>query len=96
MIGYGIGARYDQTFPGSNYVASCDGFQFISTWNSTYKSDTRQYIEAQMETFEYNTKGWVFWNFKAPYAQEWSMFDLVENGVFPQPLDSRDYGTICT
>jgi len=97
LNGYGIGSRYDGTYPGSAPgVATCSGFQFIDSWNSTYKDDTRGYIEAQMEQFEYNTKGWIFWNFKAPFAQEWSMFDLVDNGVFPQPLSDRKFSNICT
>ena len=94
--GYLIGARYDGTYPGSSYVGDCTSFQFIDQWNSSYKEDTRGYIEAQMEVFEKDTNGWIFWNLKAPWAQEWSAFDLIDNGIFPQPLTSRNFSTICT
>lgn len=61
LNGYGIGARYDGTYPGSWYVGSCANINFINTWDQTFKDDTRGYIEAQMETFERYTNGWIFW-----------------------------------
>lgn len=59
LNGYGIGARYDGTYPGSWYVGSCSDINFMNTWNQTMKDNTRGYIEAQMETFEAVTQGWV-------------------------------------
>ena len=59
LNGYGIGARYDGTYPGSSYVGSCANINFIETWSQTFKDDTRAYIEAQLETFEKQTQGWV-------------------------------------
>lgn len=61
LNGYGVGARYDGTYPGSWYVGSCQNINFIDTWNQTLKDDTRGYIEAQMETYEHYTQGWFFW-----------------------------------
>ncbi|KAG9873835.1 putative Exo-beta-1,3-glucanase, partial [Aureobasidium melanogenum] len=52
LNGYGIGARYDGTYPGSSYVGSCASINFIDQWSQTLKDDTRGYIEAQMEAFE--------------------------------------------
>jgi len=59
LNGYGIGARYDGTYPGSTYVGSCADVNFIDTWSQDMLSDTRAYIEAQMEVFEHYTQGWV-------------------------------------
>ncbi|KAF2170079.1 glycoside hydrolase family 5 protein [Zasmidium cellare ATCC 36951] len=96
LNGYGIGARYDGTYPGSWYVGSCQNINFIETWDQQLKDDTRGYIEAQMETFERYTEGWFFWNFKAEQAPEWNAFALIDAGVFPQPLTDRKFGSICS
>lgn len=96
LNGYGIGARYDGTFPGSTYVGSCASINFIETWNQTFKDDTRGYIEAQLEAFEAHSRGWIFWNFKTEASAEWDLFRLLDAGVFPQPLTSRKFTVICS
>ncbi|KAL2351066.1 putative Exo-beta-1,3-glucanase [Cryomyces antarcticus] len=96
LNGYGIGARYDGTYPGSTYVGSCANINFIDTWSATLRSDTRAYIEAQLETFESKTLGWIFWNFKTEASAEWDLFRLLNNGIFPQPLSDRHFGAICS
>ena len=96
LNGYGIGARYDGTYPGSNYVGSCGSINYIDQWSQTMKDDTRGYIEAQMEAFERNTIGWVFWNFKTEGSPEWDAFRLIDAGVFPQPLTDRKFSQICS
>ena len=93
--GYGIGARFDGTYPGSKKVGSCSMYNHISNWPAYYRDDMRGYIEAQMEAFEQRTQGWVFWNFKTEGAQEWDAFALIDAGIFPQPLTSRKFGAIC-
>jgi len=95
LNGYTIGARYDGTYPGSSYVASCATFNFLDQWNQSYIEDTRSYIEAQMEAFEANTQGWIFWNFKTEESAEWDAFRLIDAGIFPQPLTSRNFSSIC-
>ncbi|KAK6007158.1 hypothetical protein QM012_006166 [Aureobasidium pullulans] len=96
LNGYGIGARYDGTYPGSSYVGSCASINFIDQWSQTLKDDTRGYIEAQMEAFEANTIGWIFWNFKTEASPEWDAFRLIDAGVFPQPLTNRKFSQICS
>ncbi|WPH00594.1 putative Exo-beta-1,3-glucanase [Acrodontium crateriforme] len=98
LNGYGIGARYDGSYPGSKYVGSCNGVNNIGSWSQTFKDDVRGYIEAQMEMFERQTQGWVFWNFKTENsgAPEWDVFALIDAGVFPQPLSNRKFGPICS
>ncbi|GAB7353179.1 hypothetical protein MBLNU459_g3707t1 [Dothideomycetes sp. NU459] len=95
LNGYGLGARYDGTYPNSTYVGSCASINFIDTWDQQLKDDTRAYIEAQMESFERNTQGWIFWNFKTEASAEWDAFRLLDAGIFPQPLTDRKFGAIC-
>lgn len=59
------------------------------------KGDMRGYIEAQLDAFESQAEGWIFWNFKTESAHEWDAFKLLENGIFPQPLDDRKFDSIC-
>jgi glucan 1,3-beta-glucosidase len=96
LNGYGRGARYDGTFPDSTYVGDCGWVNDLSKWSNEYKEDTRGYIEAQMVAFEKKTQGWVWWNFKTESAPEWDAFQLLDAGIFPQPLTNYKYGAICT
>ncbi|KAK5134596.1 hypothetical protein LTR08_006252 [Meristemomyces frigidus] len=96
LNGYGVGARYDGTFPGSSYVGSCGGINSIETWTQVFKDDTRGYIEAQMETFERQTQGWVFWTWHTESSPEWDAQRLIDEGIFPQPLTNRKFSQICT
>lgn len=96
LNGFGIGARYDGTYPGSSYVGSCSGKSNIADWDDYMKNDMRGYIEAQLETFEAVGQGWIFWNFKTEAAHEWDAFVLLDNGIFPQPLTDRKFGPICS
>ncbi|TVY84736.1 Glucan 1,3-beta-glucosidase, partial [Lachnellula suecica] len=94
--GYNIGSRYDGTFPGSTYVGSCESMNNIANWDDDMKGDVRGYIEAQLSTFESQTQGWVFWNFKTEAAHEWDAFALLDAGIFPQPLTDMKFGAICS
>ncbi|KAM0719765.1 hypothetical protein Q7P37_003898 [Cladosporium fusiforme] len=96
LNGVGIGARYDGSYQGTTFHGSCENMNDIGTWSQTWKDDVRGFIEAQMEAFERNTNGWVFWNFKTENSPEWDMFRLVDAGIFPQPLTDRKFGQICT
>lgn len=95
LNGFGVGARYDGTFPGSSFVGSCDWQNDLSKWTQEYKDDTRGYIEAQIAAFESKTQGWIWWNFKTEGAAEWDAFKLIDAGVFPQPFDNMEFGVIC-
>ena len=90
LNGFGKGARYDGTFSGSSYIGSCDGKYTgtVADLSSDDKSNIRHFIEAQLDAYERGT-GWVFWTWKTESAPEWDMQDLLAEGVFPQPLTSR-------
>ena len=90
LNGYGKGARYDGTLSGSSTVGSCDGKYTgtVADLSDDDKSNIRHFIEAQLDAYEQHT-GWIFWTWKTESAPEWHMQDLISNGIFPQPLTSR-------
>ncbi|KAF2874494.1 glycoside hydrolase superfamily [Massariosphaeria phaeospora] len=98
LNGFRAGNRYEGSYWGSRSVGSCGGKSGnVSEWSHEWKDDTRKYIETQLDAFEANTDGWVFWNFKTEGgAGEWDLFQLLDNGVFPQPLGDRWFGEHCT
>ncbi|KAH7135753.1 glycoside hydrolase superfamily [Dendryphion nanum] len=97
LNGFGSGNRIEGTFPGSWPIGSCAGKSGpVSSWSQAWKDDVRRYIETQLDAFESKTQGWVFWNFKTEGdAGEWDFFQLVDGGVFPQPLGDRRFGRFC-
>ncbi|KAL8850563.1 MAG: hypothetical protein Q9221_004520 [Calogaya cf. arnoldii] len=88
LNGWQIGARYDGYYPESTRIGSCDTINYIDQWSQQLKEDTKLYIAAQIAVFEQKTNGWVFWNFKTEASPEWDLFRLLDNKIFPQPLDS--------
>ncbi|KAL8629002.1 hypothetical protein Q9189_005301 [Teloschistes chrysophthalmus] len=96
LNGLGKGARYDGTFPESSYTGTCDG-KYTGTVNnlsSNDKNNIRSYIEAQLDAYEQHN-GWFFWTWKTESAPEWHMKDLIAEGLFPQPLNSRQHPGQC-
>jgi len=59
--------------------------------------NTKDFITAQLNAFEKNTQGWVFWNFKTEnsHAPEWDFFALLDAGIFPRDLSSRPLAGRC-
>ncbi|KAK8161618.1 glucan 1,3-beta-glucosidase [Phyllosticta citrichinensis] len=94
LNGFGIGARYDGTYSGSSYVGSCEDKNDISKWSDEMKTATTNYINAQLDVWEYKTQGWFWWNFKTEGAAEWDLFKLIDAGVFPT-LEGRAIGSAC-
>jgi len=85
------------SFPGSYYIGSCAGKSGrVDTWSPEWKDNIRRYIEVQLDAYEAKTNGWFFWNFKTEgSAGDWDLFQLLDGGVFPQPLDNRKFGRAC-
>lgn len=98
LNGYGTGARYEAAFSGVEliYHGSCEGKRHIWQWDEAYRGEVRQYIEAQLDTYEKHSQGWFFWNFKTEGGMgEWDALALVDAGLFPQPLHDRRFGPAC-
>lgn len=98
LNGFAAGARIEGSFAGTSYVGSCSGKSGrVDSWSQDWKNSVRRYIEVQLDAFETRTRGWVFWNFKTEgSAGEWDLFQLLDGGVFPQPLGDRMFGRYCT
>lgn len=90
------GARYDGTFLGGSVIGSCDGKYSgsVDALSGEDKYNIRRYIEAQLDAYEAKT-GWVYWTWKTEGAPEWDMQQQLAGGLFPQPLDSRQYPGQC-
>jgi len=98
LNGYGRGARYDGTLPGSSYIGACSTQSDISKWDQNFKDNTARYIEAQMQAYESKTQGWFWWNFKTEGAAEWDAFRLIDAGVFPKIQNGQvqyKFGKLC-
>lgn len=94
LNGVGKGARYSGDFENSKYIDSCGKYLDYSTWPSTYKTNVRKFVEAQLDAYELSA-GWIFWTWKTEDAVEWSMQRLLAGGFFPQPLSDRQYPNQC-
>lgn len=88
------GARYDATFQSDTYLGSCEGINDVSTWSDQKKQDTRRYVEAQLDAYE-QAGGWIFWTYKTEDTVEWDVRQLINNGLFPQPITDRWYPNQC-
>ncbi|CAN9082488.1 glycoside hydrolase [Alternaria alternata] len=97
LNGFNYGSRMEGSFPGSYWIGSCAGKSGpVSTWSQDWKDSVRRYIEVQLDAYEATTRGWIFWNFKTEGgAGEWDLFQLLDGGVFPQPLCDRRFGKAC-
>jgi glucan 1,3-beta-glucosidase len=97
LNGFASGSRLDGSYPNSYFIASCTGKSgSVASWSQEWKDSIRRYIEVQLDAYEAKTQGWVFWNFKTEgSAGEWDLFQLLDNGVFPQPLGDRKFGKWC-
>ncbi|TKX23213.1 glucan 1,3-beta-glucosidase-2 [Elsinoe australis] len=95
LNGKGFGARYDGTFTKgsetSSYIGSCDGKYQGDTANlsDADKSNIKNFINAQLDAYE-KKSGWIFWTWKAESSPEWDMQKLLQNGLFPNPVTSRN------
>jgi glucan 1,3-beta-glucosidase len=99
LNGFRAGNRMEGTLGGASWrIGSCDGKSgWVSSWSQDWKDDVRRYIEVQLDAFEASTDGWIFWNFKTEgSAGEWDLFQLLDAGVFPQPLWERRFARYCT
>ena len=100
LNGFGTGARYDGTFTPagaapSSKIGDCGWQDDIANWSQEYKDQTRRYVEAQIAAFETRSGGWIWWNFKTEGAHEWDAFKLIDEGVFPQPIEERKFEVMC-
>lgn len=94
LNGVGRGNRWSGTFGDSHLKNSCEMYLDPKKWSLDHKNNVRKYLEAQLDAWEM-TGGWIFWNWKGEDAIDWDMRRLILEGVFPQPLSSREYPNQC-
>lgn len=99
LNGYGVGSRWEGSYFGNLGATgrSCGNINFIETWNSTTIQTTKRYIEAQLDVYIQQTKGFFFWNFKTEASPEWDLFRLLDHPdkIFPN-LNGRQASSICS
>ncbi|PGH17941.1 hypothetical protein AJ79_00840 [Helicocarpus griseus UAMH5409] len=93
LNGRGVGSRFDGSFHGGAPSGACglNAYGSVKELSAGQKMEMRRYIEAQLDAFEHGV-GWFFWTWKTEGAPEWDMQELLEEGVFPQPLWDRKFG----
>ena len=81
----------------SEGLSGCEGVLDINSdyWSQEYRDDTRRFIEAQLDAFEYSGQGWVFWTYKTEDRISIDLGLMIEYGMFPQPFDDRRYPNQC-
>lgn len=93
LNGRGSSSLYDNSLPGGTHNENwnCAAINNITLWTQSMKDGHRKYLEAQLDSFEDGSQGWIFWNFKTEGVAEWDLYALLDAGVFPQPLTSRAF-----
>lgn len=94
LNGVGRGARWSGDYDNSPKYGSCDPYTSATTWTDEHKKNVRKYLEAQLDAYS-TASGWIFWNWKCEDAVDWDMSELIKIGVFPQPLNDRQYPNQC-
>ena len=96
LNGRGVGARYDGSMAGADFVGSCNGLTgSASSFSASYKTVLRQYWEAQTGTYEKGA-GWIMWTWKTEEAADWSYQAGLDGGWIPQDPTQRQYPNICS
>jgi glucan 1,3-beta-glucosidase len=92
-----VGSRYAGTYAGgSTPIGNCTGLSGpASTFSSGYKAFLRQFWEAQVQTFEKASNGWIMWTWKMEDADDWSYQAGLANGWIPQNPTNYMYPNIC-
>lgn len=85
------------TFGGTSCAGQADCQCAINTapaaMGPVLRNATRAFVEAQLDVFEANTKGWFIWSYKGPGI--WGLDNLVAAGIMPQPLTARLFPGQC-
>ncbi|GAM83462.1 hypothetical protein ANO11243_014500 [Dothideomycetidae sp. 11243] len=99
LNGRNVGARYDGSYKGpggSSPIGSCAGKTQGSTadLSDDDKTNIRNFLNSQLNAFE-KKSGWIYWTWKTEGAPEWDMQQLLENGLFPNPVTTRIGSPAC-
>ncbi|RPA97314.1 glycoside hydrolase [Choiromyces venosus 120613-1] len=91
LNGVGRGTRWEGTLSGGPAKIGNCGNRVqgsVASYSPQEKANTRAFIEAQLDAYE-RVDGWFFWTWKSQGSPDWELQDLLANGLFPQPITSR-------
>lgn len=92
LNGVGLGARYAGEKPYNNKkIGTCADINDWSKWSLQKKKNYRKFIEMQLDQYERNANGWIFWCYKTETSIEWDFSRLVDLKLMPQPLSDRKF-----
>lgn len=97
LNGVGRGTRWEGTLAGGpSKIGDCGNRVqgSVASYSAEEKANTRAYIEAQLDAYEL-VNGWFFWTWKSQGSPDWELRDLLANGLFPQPITSREVNNRC-
>lgn len=72
---------------------SCSNVATYKHMSQSHKDEIRKFNEIQLISYEANTAGWIFWNYKTEDAIEWDLRGLIDKKMFPHPFDDFKYFT---
>ncbi|KAL6946532.1 hypothetical protein ACO0RG_000685 [Hanseniaspora osmophila] len=102
LNGFGVGSRYDGTYYHTTKFESplklnetplgtCVSHLSIDYWPEEYKRQTKNFIRSQLETYEKNSAGWIFWCWKTESAIAWDFERLVAFDIVPRNFKKLDH-----
>lgn len=70
---------------------TCSNVREYSQMSPEHRDDIREFIEVQLLSYEMDSAGWIFWNYKTENAIEWDFKRLVDHQLFPYPFDDYKF-----
>ncbi|KAI9840845.1 MAG: exo-1,3-beta-glucanase [Sclerophora amabilis] len=70
----------------------CQSAEF-DQWNDVMVEQARRFVEAQLDTFEANSRGYFMWAWKGPGS--WGFTNGIAKGIIPNPVTDRKYPGQC-
>ncbi|KAJ6264381.1 Glucan 1,3-beta-glucosidase [Drechslerella dactyloides] len=80
LNGFGRYSRYEGKHQNSRWYGNCSTKGDLDTMDWAKRQEIRKYIEAQLDTYEKTTNGWIFWTWKAEegnMSDDWNYSKLV-------------------
>lgn len=71
----------------------CSSNVDVKDWKLPLILATRQFLEAELDAFEYSARGWFMWTYRGPGA--WGMEDLIKYSVLGPKVTDRMHPDQC-
>ncbi|KAJ6257990.1 Glucan 1,3-beta-glucosidase [Drechslerella dactyloides] len=86
LNGFGRYSRYEGKHQNSRWYGNCSTKGDLDTMDWAKRQEIRKYIEAQLDTYEKTTNGWIFWTWKAEegnMSDDWNYSKLYRLNSLP-------------